>query len=321
MINTNSKIQYVLSGKKVFVAGHCGMVGSALVRRLKFENCREILTITKSELDLRDQHKTLNWITYHNPNVIFLSAAKVGGIYANNTYPADFMYDNLVIASNIIHAAKIAKVEKLLFLGSSCIYPKYSKQPIKETSLLKGPLEPTNQWYALAKIAGIKLCQAYYKQYGLNFISAIPTSLYGIGDNFDINNCHVIPALIQKIHRAKLLNSKEIEVWGTGKPKREFLYIDDCADALILIIKYYSGISPINIGYGQEVSIATLVNTIANCLNFDGSIKFDTSKPDGTPRKLLSSKWLNQMSWKPKITIKEGISKTYEHFISNNAQS
>ena len=310
---------YSLEGKKVFVAGHRGMVGSALVRRLSHEKCT-VLTVSREEVDFRIQSVTQDWMRKTQPHAIFLSAAKVGGIEANSRYPVSFLYDNLMIAANVIHAAYMVGVEKLMFLGSSCIYPKFSKQPIDETELLSGPFEPTNEWYAVAKIAGIKLCQAYRQQYQADFISAMPTSLYGLGDNFDIENCHVIPALMQKIHNAKFEEANKIIVWGTGTPKREFLYIDDCADALIFLMKFYSGDGPINIGCGMDVSITELTRLIMNCVGFKGTHEFDKSKPDGTPKKLLSSKWLQSMGWAPKISLVEGLQLTYDWFLNNVAQ-
>lgn len=308
---------YSFEGKKVFVAGHKGMVGSALVRRLGNEKCAEILTASRTEIDLRLQRVTEEWMCQYRPHAVFLSAAKVGGILANNNYPVDFLYDNLMIAANVIHAAHVAGVEKLMFLGSSCIYPKFSKQPIDETELLSGPFEPTNEWYAIAKIAGIKLCQAYRRQHRADFISAIPASLYGPGDNFDIESCHVIPALMQKIHDAKATHATKITAWGTGTPRREFLHVDDCADALIFLMKFYSGDGPINIGCGLDISITELTQLIMNCVGFEGMIEFDKSKPDGTPKKLLSLRWLQSMGWAPKISLAEGLQLTYTWFLNN----
>lgn len=314
-----SKELYPLRGKKVFVAGHRGMLGSALIRRLAKEECSQIITATKEELDLRDQRRTLEWMLLNRPDAIFLCAAKVGGIVINDSYPVDFLNDNLSIYMNIINAAHACDTEKLLFLGSSCIYPKYSKQPITEEELLSGSLETTNQWYAIAKIAGIKLCQAYRKQYKMDFIVAMPTNLYGPGDNFDVEYCHVIPGLIYKAHSAKLRNDNEIKIWGTGTSCREFLYVDDCADALIFLMKSYSESLPINIGYGSDIAISDLALIIIKCVGYKGALKFDISKPDGTPRKLLNSKRLRYMGWLPKIGLKDGIQKTYSWFLKKYA--
>lgn len=306
-----------LKGKRVFVAGHMGMLGSSLIKRLQKEECGEILTVSKKDLDLRCQEKTYDWITKHKPEIIFLCAAKVGGIAANDTYRASFIYDNLMIAANVIHSAFLAKTQKLLYLGSSCIYPKNCQQPIEESSLLSGSLEPTNEAYAIAKLAGIKLCQAYRHQYGVNFIVGMPTSLYGPGDNFDLHNSHVIPALIRKVYEAKQTRSRKIAVWGTGQPRREFLYVDDCADALVFLMKFYSGYSLVNIGYGSDISIAHLAKSIISCVGFDGEIEFDTTKPDGTSQKLLSSKILNSMGWTPSISLEKGLNETYRWFVEN----
>jgi GDP-L-fucose synthase len=277
----------LLAGKRVFVAGHRGMVGSALVRRLANEQC-EILAASRRELDLTRQEAVERWMQKERPNVVLLAAAKVGGILANNTYPADFLYDNIVIETNLINAAYRAGVEKLVFLGSSCIYPKLAPQPIEESALLSGPLEPTNEWYAVAKIACIKLCQAYRRQHGCDFISAMPTNLYGPGDNFDLSTSHVIPALIRKIHQAKLWQRDEVAIWGSGTPRREFLHVDDCADAVIHITKTYSQEEHINVGSGEDLRIIDLARLIARAIGFEGEIIHDLSKPDGTPRKLMS---------------------------------
>lgn len=314
MINKTKEI-YSLKGKRVFVAGHQGMLGSAVIRRLVEENCAQILTVTKSQVDLRDKAAIETWMLANSPDVVFLCAAKVGGILVNDTYPVDFLSDNLAISLNVINAAYACAIEKLVFLGSSCIYPKYSTQPIDERELLTGDLEPTNQWYAIAKIAGIKLCQAYRKQYQSDFIVAMPTSLYGPGDSFNPASSHVIPALMHKIYLAKNGLSSEFVVWGTGKPRREFLHVDDCADALIFLMKNYSDSLPINIGYGVDISIAELAEIIKACADYSGKIEFDTSKPDGTIRKLLSSQRLSSMGWTPKISIAEGISETYKWFL------
>lgn len=291
------------------------MVGSALVRRLSRELCKEVLVAPRKTIDLRDQKSTLEWILEARPDTIFIAAAKVGGIAANSAFPVEYLYDNLMIAANIISAAHIAQVEKLMFLGSSCIYPKLSRQPIKESALLTGPLEPTNESYAIAKIAGIKLCQSFRKQYGSNFIVAMPTSLYGPGDNFALKNCHVIPALIYKTHQAKCANLPKIEVWGTGTPEREFLHVDDCADALVFLMQHYSGYEPVNVGFGSDISIAQLVQEIKECVGYSGGIEFDRTKPDGTPKKLLSLSVLNKMGWAPKISLRSGLQETYGWFL------
>lgn len=306
---------YNLQGKRVWVAGHRGMVGSALVRRLEQEDC-EILTVGRDTVDLANQAQTSEWIMKNRPQAVFLAAAKVGGILANDTRPAEFLYENLMIESNIIDASYRAGVEKLLFLGSSCIYPKYAEQPIKEEALLTGSLEPTNEWYAIAKIAGIKLTQAYRKQYGCDFISAMPTNLYGPGDNFDLNSSHVLPALLRKAHEAKTRGEKEITIWGTGTPRREFLHSDDCADALVFLMENYSGDSHVNVGSGEDISILDLAKRICNIIGFEGDITHDLSKPDGTPRKLMSVQKLTTMGWKQKLTFDVGIKDTFNWYIS-----
>jgi len=304
---------YELQGKRVWVAGHRGMVGSALVRRLSVIDC-ELLTADRDELDLLDPALIAAWIEKARPQAVFLAAAKAGGIWANETYPADFIYDNLMIETNVIHAACRAGVEKLLFLGSSCIYPKFAPQPIREESLLTGPLEPTNEWYAVAKIAGIKLCQAFRRQYGCDFISAMPTNLYGPGDNFNLNSSHVIPALLRKAHEAKLTNANELVIWGTGTPKREFLHVDDCAAALIFLMANYSDALHVNVGYGTDLSIAELARKVIDTVGFKGSLATDTSKPDGTPRKLLDVSRLTAMGWTPRISLEEGLASTYSWY-------
>ena len=304
---------YSLSGKRVYVAGHRGMVGSAIVRRLARENCT-VLTAMRGELDLTDQSAVEAWFAEHRPDAVFLAAAKVGGILANDTEPASFLYENLMIEANIIHAAHRQGVEKLLFLGSSCIYPKFAKQPIHESELLTGPLEPTNEWYAIAKIAGIKLCQAYRKQHGSDFISAMPTNLYGPGDNYDLATSHVLPALIRKVHQAKTDKAPSITLWGSGTPLREFLHADDCADALVFLMQHYSGDEHVNVGSGHEVTIRDLALMIAQASGYDGSIELDPSKPDGTPRKLMDSSKLNGMGWRPSIGLQQGIARTISEF-------
>jgi len=315
-----STTSYQLAGKRVWVAGHRGMVGSALVRRLRQESC-EIITVGREYLDLEDQYAVREWMKRERPDAIFLAAAKVGGIVANDTWPADFLYINLVIEANVIHAAGLAGVEKLLFLGSSCIYPKFASQPITEDALLTGPLEPTNEWYAIAKIAGIKLCQAYRRQHGCDFISAMPTNLYGPGDNFDLTTSHVIPALMRKAHEAKVGGAEEMVIWGTGTPRREFLHVDDCADALVHLMKHYSDESHVNVGCGTDITIRELAEKVASVVGFRGRIVNDPSKPDGTPRKLLNVDRLKKSGWKPRISLEEGLRTTYAWFVKHVAES
>lgn len=309
---------YSLSGKRVWVAGHRGMVGSAIVRRLASEGC-EVLTASRQDADLRNQSETSAWIDKNKPDAVFLAAAKVGGILANDTYPADFLYDNLMIEANIINGAHRVGVEKLMFLGSSCIYPKFAPQPITEEALLTGTLEPTNEWYAIAKIAGIKLCDAYRKQHGSNFISGMPTNLYGPGDNFDLNSSHVMPALIRKAHEAKLAGAPSITIWGTGTPRREFLHVDDCADACVHLMKNHSAAGHVNIGSGEDVTILELTRMVCDAVGFEGTIEHDLTKPDGTPRKLMSADKLRAMGWAPSIELKDGISAVYRWFLDNKA--
>ena len=304
---------YPLEGKRVWVAGHRGMVGSALVRRLEDENPAEILKVTRREVDLVDQAATTKWIETNRPEAVFIPAAKVGGILANDSYPADFLYQNLMIAANIIHACHRAGVEKLLFLGSSCIYPKLADQPIAEEALLTGPLEPTNEWYAIAKIAGIKLCQAYRRQHDADFISAMPTNLYGPGDNYDLQSSHVIPALIRKAHEARLSGAASMEIWGSGTPRREFLHVDDCADALVHLMKVYSAPEHVNIGSED------LARLIMEVVGFSGDLTRDTSKPDGTPRKLMSADRIRKLGWTPRIALREGLERTYRYFLEHQA--
>ncbi len=303
-----------LSGKRVFVAGHRGLVGSAIVRRLAQESCT-VLTAGRAELDLRRQESVERWLDAERPDAVFFAAAKVGGILANSTYPAQFLYDNLAIETNLIHASYQAGVKKLVFLGSSCIYPKLAPQPIKEEALLSGPLEPTNEWYAIAKIAGLKLCEAYRRQYGCDFVSAMPTNLYGPGDNFDLAASHVLPALIRKMHDAKAAGAAEVVLWGTGAPLREFLHVDDCADALVHIMKHYSENQHINVGSGEELPILELAQLAARAVGFEGKIVHDLSKPDGTPRKLMDSSRLRALGWQPRIGLEEGIRETYRWFL------
>ncbi|MBI3675221.1 MAG: GDP-L-fucose synthase [Proteobacteria bacterium] len=309
---------YSLKAKRVWVAGHGGMVGSALVRRLQSENY-EVLTVARQTLDLRDQAGTLAWMRKEKPQAVFLAAAKVGGIAANDTLPAEFLFDNLALETNIIDAARQSGVEKLLFLGSSCIYPKHAAQPISEDALLTGALEETNQWYAVAKIAGLKLAQAYRRQFACDFISAMPTNLYGPNDNFDLAASHVMPALIRKAHEAKVQGRNELIVWGTGTPKREFLHVDDCADALVHLMTHYSAEQHVNIGAGEDIAIATLAELIAAIVGFTGRVVFDTTKPDGTPRKLLDSSKLRALGWSPRIGLRDGIVSAYRWFLENRA--
>lgn len=296
---------------KIYVAGHRGMVGSAIVRKLQAEGYHNLLLRTSAQLDLRNQAAVENFFATEKPEYVFLAAAKVGGIMANNTFRADFLYENLMIESNVIHQSYVHKVSKLLFLGSSCIYPKLAPQPLKEEYLLSGHLEETNEPYAIAKIAGVKLCENYRRQYGCNFISAMPTNLYGPNDNYDLNNSHVIPALIRKFREAKNNNSNTVEVWGSGNPMREFLHVDDLADACLYIMLNYSGESFINIGSGQELSINELALLIKQITNFDGQIIFDARKPDGTPRKLMDVSLLKELGWEFRIGLKEGLESVY----------
>lgn len=308
--------KYSLAGKRVWVAGHRGMVGSAIVRRLVQESC-EVLTAGHNELDLRDQAAVRAWMQRRRPQAVFLAAAKVGGIHANDTFPADFLYDNMLIEANIVEGAFRNEVEKLLFLGSSCIYPRLAPQPISEGALLTGALEPTNEWYAVAKIAGIKLCQAYRKQHGCDFISAMPTNLYGPGDNYDLKKSHVIPALLRKTHEAKLRGDKVLTIWGSGTPLREFLHVDDAADAMVFLMKTYSDSEHVNVGFGEDVTIRALTDLIAEVVGFDGTIEMDASKPDGTPRKLMDSSRLRDMGWIPKIGLRAGLEQAYAWFAEN----
>ena len=309
-----------LKGKTVWVAGHRGMVGSALVRRLVEEDCK-ILVAGRDQVDLTRQAEVEDWMGTVRPQVIFLAAAKVGGIHANDTRPAEFLYDNLMIEANVIHAAWKTSVGKLVLLGSTCIYPKLAPQPIPEEALLTGPLEPTNEWYAIAKIAGIKLCQAYRRQYGCDFISAQPTNLYGPGDNYDLESSHVLPALLRKAHEAKLNGSKTLSVWGSGKPLREFLHVDDLADAVVFLAKQYSGDMPINVGSGEEVSIRNLAELVCKTVGFEGELQFDASKPDGTPRKLADVSRLKHLGWDRARGLGEGLEQTYAAFLDEEMNS
>jgi GDP-L-fucose synthase len=309
---------FSLQGRRVFVAGHRGMVGGALLRRLARESC-DLLTIDRARLDLRRQDAVEAWFAAHRPEAVFVAAATVGGIVANDTRPAEFLYDNLMIAGNVIEAARRAEVRKLLFLGTSCVYPRLAPQPMTEEVLLTGALEPTNQWYAVAKIAGLKLCAAYRRQHGVDFIAAQPTNLYGPGDTYDLEASHVVPALIAKTHRAKLAGAQEVEIWGTGAPRREFLHVDDLADALVFLMERYSGESPINIGWGEDVSIRELALRIAEAVGYRGGFRFDATRPDGAPRKLLEVGKLTQMGWRPRIGLAEGLADAYRWFLENAA--
>ncbi len=313
---SDGEAPYSLKGKRIWVAGHNGMVGSALVRRLAREECT-ILAAPRRDYALRRQGEGETVLAKARPQAVFLAAARVGGIVANDSRPASFLYDNLLIAANIIEAARTSGVEKLLNLGSTCVYPKFAPQPIPENALLSGPLEPTNQWYAVAKIAAIKLCDAYRRQYGCDFISAMPTNLYGPNDNFDLEASHVIPALIAKIVRAKNEGAKEVVVWGTGTPRREFLHVDDCADALVHLMKHFSGEGPVNVGVGEDLTIAELAKLIAGVAKFSGRIVFDPSRPDGTPRKLVDVSRLNLLGWSAGIPLADGIAQTYAWYLEH----
>ena len=305
-----------LRGKRVFVAGHRGMVGSAVVRRLAGEDC-EILTVARSELDLLDQAGVRRWMAEHRPDAVVMAAAKVGGILANDTLPVDFLHENLVVQTNVMESAFRSEVRKLLFLGSSCIYPKLAPQPIPEDALLTGPLEPTNEWYAIAKIAGLKLCQAYRRQHGVDYISAMPASLFGPGDNFDLSSSHVIPGLMRKAHEAKRAGGKTLEVWGSGTPMREFLHVDDAADALVWLLKTYSDDSHVNVGSGKDITIAELARTVATVVGADAEITFDPTKPDGTARKLMDVSRLFATGWRPRYSLRSGLEQTYAWFLQH----
>ncbi len=310
--------RYDLAGKRVWVAGHRGMVGSAVTRRLAAEDC-ELITVARMSLDLRRQADVEAWMADIRPQTIVVAAATVGGILANATRPAEFLYDNLAIETNIVHAARDLGVEKLLFLGSACIYPRDAAQPMAEDALLTGPLEPTNEWYAVAKIAGMKLCEAYRAQYGCDFISARPNNLYGPGDNFDLETSHVIGALIAKTHSAKIEDAASVEVWGTGKPLREFLFVDDLADALVFLLKTYSASGPINIGTGEEINVRELAKAVAGVVGFEGGFDFNTEKPDGAPRKLLDASRLKRLGWTGKTGLGDGLRATYDWYKTNVA--
>ncbi|MGV8833387.1 MAG: GDP-L-fucose synthase [Devosia sp.] len=305
-----------LQGKKIFVAGHGGMVGSALVRRLAGEGA-EIITAARAELDLLRQADVEAFIARTRPDVLVVAAARVGGILANQSYPADFLMDNLLIETNLMRAAHENDVGRLMFLGSSCIYPRLASQPITEDALLTGPLETTNEWYAIAKIAGIKMAQAYRRQHGRDYICAMPTNLYGPGDNFDPMSSHVMPALLRKAHDAKQAGDRQITIWGTGTPRREFLHVDDCADAIVFLLKSYSGESHVNVGSGTDLTIVELTQLVCDVVGFKGEIVHDLTKPDGTPRKLMSADRLRAMGWSPRIDLREGIESTYQWFLAN----
>jgi GDP-L-fucose synthase len=304
---------FSLKGRRVYVAGHRGMVGAALVRRLP-QRGAAVVTADRS-LDLRDQAAVTRWFAQERPDAVIVAAARVGGILANTSYPAEFLYDNLMIEANLIEAARRHGAAKLLFLGSSCIYPRLARQPISEDALLTGPLEPTNEWYAVAKIAGVKLCQAYRRQYGCDFIAAMPTNLYGPGDDYDLATSHVIPAFIRKAHEARK-SGGAMTVWGSGAPRREFLHADDLADACLFLLERYSGEAPVNVGFGEDIAIAELAALVAEVVGFTGEIAFDRDKPDGTPRKLLDSARLRAMGWRPRIALRDGIAEAYRDFLS-----
>ncbi len=327
-------VPFRLAGRRVWVAGHRGMVGAAVVRRLRGEGGRsgedrpgedcpgedcEVLTADRAVVDLTRQREVEDWLADQRPEVVVVAAARVGGIVANDTQPADFIYENLAIETNVIEAAHRAGVAKLVFLGSSCVYPRAAPQPMSEDALLTGPLEPTNQWYAIAKIAGIKLCQAYRRQHGSDFIAAQPTNLYGPGDNFNLRSSHVIPALIRKVHEAKTAGATSVEIWGTGKPRREFLYVDDLADALVFLLKHYSGEAHINVGTGRDMTIAELAETVSGVVGYAGALRFDTTKPDGTPRKLLDVARLTALGWRARTDLETGLRRTYAWYLDDGA--
>jgi GDP-L-fucose synthase len=310
---------FPLKAKRVWVAGHRGMVGSALARKLSLVGA-DVLSVNRSACDLRDQAAVHAWVAEKKPDAVFLAAAVVGGIEANRTRPAEFLYDNLLIAANIIHASAEHGIGKLMFLGSSCFYPREAEQPIREDTLLKGPFEPTNEWYAVAKVAGAKLCQAYRRQYGNDFISVVPTNLYGPGDNFDLASSHVIPAMIRRLHEAKAEEAGPVQIWGSGKPRREFLYVDDAADALIYLMEHYSDESIINVAGGEDVSIAELAELVGEVVGYGGGFHFDTSKPDGMPRKMLDDSRIRATGWRPAVSLREGLRRTYTSFLEREAR-
>ncbi len=307
-----------LAGRRVFVAGHNGMAGSAIARRLSAERC-DVLTVERTQVDLVRQSETEGWLEETRPDAVFLAAARVGGIHANNNYPADFLADNLAIALNVIRGAHKAGVKKLLFLGSSCIYPRLAPQPMQEDALLTGPLEPTNEWYAIAKIAGIKLCQSYRRQFGCDFVSVMPTNLYGPGDNYHPENSHVPAALIRRFHEAKLAGAPAVTVWGTGTPRREFLAADDLADACIFVMKHYSDEGFLNVGTGEDITIAEFAHIVAEVVGYGGRLVFDTSRPDGPPRKLLDVSRLRALGWQARTPLRQGLSAAYDDFLARSA--
>lgn len=307
-------------GKRVWVAGHRGMVGSAIVRALRQRGGCEILTADRATVDLRRETSVTAWLSEARPDVVVLAAARVGGILANSQFPVDFLHDNLMIEANVIGGAHAVGVDRLLFLGSSCIYPKLAPQPIAEESLLTGPLEPTNEWYAIAKIAGIKLCQAYRQQYGRSYISAMPTNLYGPGDNFDLQSSHVLPALMRKLHEAKQQGHPTVTIWGTGTPRREFMHVDDLASACLFLLDRYDEAGPINIGSGVDLEIRELAEKIAKVVGFDGAFEYDRSKPDGTPRKLMDGGKLDSLGWRAALPLDQGLAKTYEWFLQQGGR-
>jgi GDP-L-fucose synthase len=306
---------------RIYIAGHRGLVGSAVVRSLKSHGFANLIVRSHKELDLTEQSAVRKFFEDAKPQAVIMAAARVGGIYANNSHPAGFLRDNLLIQDNVIDAAYRFGVEKLVFLGSSCIYPKLAPQPIKEDSLLTGPLEPTNEWYAIAKIAGIKMCQAYRREYGFNAISLMPTNLYGPGDNFDLQNSHVLPALIRKFHEAKRRNDKTVEIWGTGTPRREFLHVDDLADAVLYFLQNYNDEPIVNVGWGEDLTIRELADTVMSAIGYSGALTFDHSKPDGTPRKLLDVSRLHSLGWRPRISLRTGIEGTYAWFKDHAADA
>ena len=315
-----AKTPFDLKGRRVFVAGHQGMVGSALARRLAREDV-ELLTVGRSEVDLRDQAAVFGWFAKNRPQAVFMAAAKVGGILANDTLRAEFLYDNLIIAANVIHAAHVNGTEKLMFFGSSCIYPRLAAQPLREDSMLSGPLEPTNEPYAIAKIAGIKMVEAYRSQYGADFISVMPTNLFGPGDNYHPEHSHVVAALIRRFHEAKLSGAANVVVWGTGMPRREFIYVDDLADACVHLMKIYSSGELINVGTGEDITIADFARLVAGVVDYTGTISFDASRPDGTPRKLLDVSRLASLGWRARTSLKEGIKLAYQAYLSESKQA
>ena len=312
---------FSLSGQRIWVAGHKGMVGSAIVRALEARGDVHVLTVGRDVADLREAASVERWITDSSPDVVVLAAARVGGILANSQFPVDFLHDNLMIEANVMRAAHLGGVDRLLFLGSSCIYPKFATQPIVEESLLTGPLEPTNEWYAIAKIAGIKLCQAYRQQYGHAYISAMPTNLYGPGDNFDLQASHVLPALIRKMQDAKAGGHPTVSIWGTGTPRREFMHVDDLASACLFLLENYDDPAPINVGSGSDLEIRELARMAARVVGFEGSFEFDRSKPDGTPRKLMDGSKLRRLGWEPSISLESGLASTYAWFVENQLNS